>query len=186
MSVSVRPQIAFARMIPSIANQTDILILQHARERFHPFNTARILKKALAKSRLVVGYTPDLAAADVPYNVNAGLLYPSDDAVSLHSLGDLERPSQLVVIDGTWHHAKTIFRDVPALHKLPRFKITPDVAWPISHSARAQHREPLDFRSHRRGAARIGTGPGTSTSAPCIRFHGNIAAGPPEPQTGMA
>ena len=37
-----------------------------------------------------------------------------------------QRPRQLVIIDGTWHHAKTIVRDMPALHYVPRYRIAPD------------------------------------------------------------
>jgi hypothetical protein len=36
-----------------------------------------------------------------------------------------QRPSQLVVIDGTWHQAKTLFRDIPRLHTLPQYRLAP-------------------------------------------------------------
>ena len=46
-----RPKSAcFCAAIPRIGNQTDVLILQHVRERFHPFNTARMVQRALRHS----------------------------------------------------------------------------------------------------------------------------------------
>jgi hypothetical protein len=36
-----------------------------------------------------------------------------------------ERPEQLVILDGTWHHAKTMVRDVAALRDLPRYRLAP-------------------------------------------------------------
>lgn len=115
----------FCGAIPTIENQTEILILQHSRERFHPFNTARIVRKALAKSSVVVGFTPQLAETVLPIRQQAGVLYPCDEATSLAELSDVERPAQLIVIDGTWHQAKTVMRDVPILRTLPKFKLAP-------------------------------------------------------------
>jgi hypothetical protein len=37
-----------------------------------------------------------------------------------------QHPDQLVILDGTWHHAKTLFRDIPALHKLPQYQLSPE------------------------------------------------------------
>jgi DTW domain-containing protein len=92
----------FCAAIPAIDNRTHVLILQHKREQFHPFGTARIVERALRSSQRLVGLDGRFAA---------GL--PE------------QRPRQLVVLDGTWHHAKTMFRDVPELHALPRFRLAP-------------------------------------------------------------
>src|SRR5688572_28976992 len=76
-----RPQEdCYCAAIPQIANQTEVLILQHLRERFHPFNTARMVRRSLQNCRLLVDYTDNLAVASLPLRPNAGLLYPSADA----------------------------------------------------------------------------------------------------------
>jgi hypothetical protein len=62
---------------------------------------------------------------DLPLKPSVGLLFPSENSVILDELGPKERPSQIVVIDGTWHQAKTIFRDVPALHQLTQYRLAP-------------------------------------------------------------
>jgi DTW domain-containing protein len=117
----------FCDRIPTIANRTHVLIVQHARERFHPFNTARILRKALVNSQLMVDQTKRLAEglASMTFSTNVGLLYPGPDAILLDELTEADRPQQLVVLDGTWHHTKTLFRDIPALQRLPRFRLAP-------------------------------------------------------------
>jgi DTW domain-containing protein YfiP len=54
-----------------------------------------------------------------------GLLYPQAPSRDLATLTPAERPQHLLVIDGTWHHAKTLFRDVPGLDHLPRYHLQP-------------------------------------------------------------
>jgi len=36
-----------------------------------------------------------------------------------------QHPEQLIVLDGTWHHAKTLFREIRALHSLPQYRLAP-------------------------------------------------------------
>jgi DTW domain-containing protein len=131
----------FCDVIPAIENQTSVLILQHMRERAHPFNTARIVHLALQNSSLLVDHTKDLAATLASQSgalqPGAGLLYPGPDAALLDDLPVGQRPAQLVVLDGTWHHAKTLLRDIPALHPLPRYKLAP-----VSPSRYRIRREP--------------------------------------------
>ena len=118
-------QECYCESIPRIDNQTEVLILQHTRERYHPFNTARMVHQALQNSALLFDFTPQLAAAKLPLKPGAGLLYPSPHAKLLSDLKPAERPTQLVVLDGTWHHAKTLQRDVKALHDLPCYQLSP-------------------------------------------------------------
>ena len=120
--------LCFCEAIPLIDNRTDVLILQHVGERFHPFNTARIVQKALCHCRLIVDHNRRLAAHHLPIRSGAGLLYPDANAHSLTELSAAERPTQLVIIDGTWHQAKTIVRDVPQLRELPCYRLTPSSA----------------------------------------------------------
>ena len=114
----------YCAAIPSIDNQTKVLIVQHRRERFHPFNTAWMVHKALRNSSLLVDHTPGLAAR-LELKPRAGLLYPGPEAELLANVPAHERPEQLVIIDGTWHHAKTLVRDLAALRDLPRYRIAP-------------------------------------------------------------
>jgi DTW domain-containing protein YfiP len=104
-----------------------VLILQHRRERFHPFNTARIVHQSLERCRLLVDHTRELARqfAAIALSKHVGLLYPGNEAPLLAELPPSERPDQLVVLDGTWHHAKSLLRDIPDLQTLPRYRLAP-------------------------------------------------------------
>ncbi|TWU51796.1 tRNA-uridine aminocarboxypropyltransferase [Rubripirellula reticaptiva] len=113
--------------VPSVDNQTNVLILQHRREREHPFNTARIVNMALKRCRLIVNHTPELARqfAETKLDANTVVLYPGDDVPLIGDFDLADRPTQLVVLDGTWHHTKTLMRDVPGLSSLPRVRLAP-------------------------------------------------------------
>ncbi len=115
----------YCEAIPQIDNRTNVLILQHIGERSHPFNTARIVRRALRHCHLTTGHNQRLGMHDLPIQANAALLYPRKNAPLLTDLPVEERPSQLVIIDGTWHQAKTIVRDVPQLRDLPCYQLRP-------------------------------------------------------------
>jgi DTW domain-containing protein YfiP len=108
------------------------------RERFHPFNTARIVSRALTNCTLLVDHTAQMAER-LCLRPRAALLYPGDDAQLLSDIPVNDRPEQLVILDGTWHHAKTLLRDIPALAALPRYRLAP--ASPSQYRIR---REPTD------------------------------------------
>ena len=120
-------ELCFCDAIPSIDNQTDVLIVQHRRERFHAFNSARIVHQSLQRCRLLVDHTPELASqfARTPLSDHAALLYPGDDARLLEDRSPHERVDQLIILDGTWSHAKTLMRDLPRLGTLPRYRLAP-------------------------------------------------------------
>lgn len=115
----------FCDRIPRISNRTHVLILQHVRERFHAFNTARIVRHALTNCTLIADRIRTLATADLPIQARTGVLYPSDDAVPLAAIPGGRGLDQLIVLDGTWHHAKTMMRDIPVLQTLPRYRLSP-------------------------------------------------------------
>lgn len=106
--------------VPRIDNQTAIWLLQHPRERRHAIGTARLLALGLAKLRLDVIFLRGPRAALPRPSPRAALLYPSPDARALEELGPDERPDQLIVLDGTWHHAHALARELGWLEDLPR------------------------------------------------------------------
>ncbi len=84
-----------------------------------------MVSRALENCSLLVGRNAELAGATLPLDSDAALLFPGPGATRLDDLTPHERPKQLVILDGTWHHAKTLLRDVPALADLPRYGLTP-------------------------------------------------------------
>lgn len=55
-----------------------------------------------------------------------GLLYPGESARLLQSNDHVESLDSLIVLDGTWHHTKTMMRDIPQLKSLPRYRLAPE------------------------------------------------------------
>ena len=113
--------------LTTIQNTVGIYILQHPRERRHALGTVRLLRHGLANVQV---HTLDLLGdggrsrvIDLP--TGAGLLYPTKDARDLATLNPDERPSHLVIIDGTWAHANRHFQDNPWLSHRPAFKLPP-------------------------------------------------------------
>jgi DTW domain-containing protein YfiP len=113
--------------IERLHNRTPIVIVQHKHESRHPLGTVRIAELGLARSR--VHTVPGWAVSDrTPPDwlpAGAGLLYPGPDARPLETLGQGERPRALVVLDGTWHTARALFRDHAWVRDLPRYSLTP-------------------------------------------------------------
>ncbi len=112
-------------VIPAVDNRTPLLILQHPRERTHPFNTARIVDLALSNCQLVVDHAHRVSRAPSLLGslAGCGLLYPRPQARDITTLSAAERPRKLLVIDGTWHQARALYRELPLLHGLPHFTL---------------------------------------------------------------
>lgn len=110
--------------LTSVANRTFVHVLQHPRERFHPIGTARFLKLGLEQSRVDI-WDPSGPAPVFPEG--AALLYPGPGSRDLDTMPAHERPRHLVVIDGTWSHAKNMYRDTPYLQTLPTVRLLPRV-----------------------------------------------------------
>lgn len=115
----------YCASLPAIDNQTKIVIVQHPRERAHAIGTARLARLALRNSELHIDHGQRFTTEEISLPAGAGLLYPGPDSKILDDLDAAERPEALVVIDGTWHHAKYLFRDVPWLRSLPRYSLKP-------------------------------------------------------------
>lgn len=107
--------------IPRVENRTRICILQHMRERFHPIGSARIAQLGLDRVELSE-WRP--SSSNKPFELGSGaaLLYPG--LAPLLSEADAP-PDTLVVLDGTWSHARNMLRDSPWLQELPRYGLQP-------------------------------------------------------------
>jgi len=84
-----------------------------------------MVHRALAKSSLVFGTKKTIAQKELAIAPDAGLLFPSRDSIEIGELDPDQRPSQLVVIDGTWSQAKSLHRALPQLQSLPTYKLAP-------------------------------------------------------------
>ena len=119
--------VCYCDAIPTVWNQTEVLILQHRRERFHRFNTARIVHQSLQRCDLLAEHIETLANKFNAMSLSdrVGLLYPGAQARLLSEVDAGEHPRQLIVIDGTWIQSKKLMREIPRLVSLPRYALAP-------------------------------------------------------------
>jgi DTW domain-containing protein YfiP len=106
-----------------------VVILQHPREEHMPIGTARMAHHSLPSSRLFVGVElderPDVRAAIEDPAHPAVLLYPGPGARDL-ATDPPTSPVTLVVLDGTWAHARKLLRKNPRVAALPRYAFRPE------------------------------------------------------------
>lgn len=112
--------------IRQVQNRTGITILQHPRERNHPIGTARIVDLSLRDATLLVDTVEALGQTRPPHlPADAGLLFPGEGSRDLETLPEADRPSHLVLLDGTWRHARSIYRDSAWLQAMPMYQLSP-------------------------------------------------------------
>jgi len=112
----------------TLATRTNVLVLQHPREAHKAVGTARIAKLCLPSAEIAVGVTlaehAAVRAAQADPERELIVLYPGPGARDL-ARERPDGPATLVVIDGTWAHARALVRNNPWLAKLPRYAFTP-------------------------------------------------------------
>ncbi len=111
-------------LVQPVPARSQVGILQFPKEAAHPLNTAALLAGSLPHCRVWVG--EDLQAVadmDAFFHQQPLLLYPSAQAVPLHSLPRQSRP--LLLLDGTWKKANRLYLGNPALHRLTAVSLPP-------------------------------------------------------------
>jgi hypothetical protein len=121
--------------IVSYPTKRRVLILQHPQEQDAVLGSAQILTASLPKAKTVVGLSwPNLAAALGEEDVDPhrwAVLFPDREAPGdqvAARTGRILDPSALegiVVLDGTWSKAKTLWWRNPWLNKLNRMTLKP-------------------------------------------------------------
>lgn len=110
--------------------QTRIFILQHPNEEKRPLRTTTILEACLPKDRCYIMKDRRFSRAKFPelYRAldeeNTFLLYPGKDAVTMSEtmcMGISEsNQCNIIILDGTWHQASSIYTQNSALHTLKK------------------------------------------------------------------
>src|SRR5690606_15316465 len=122
-----RPRpLCYCAELPRLDNATRVIVLQHPREQFHPLGTARIVARGLRNSALVVLHRHVAHELESLLPAGSALLYPEGNARDLAAVPSHQRPKTLVVLDGTWHHARRLYRDHRVLQQMPRYCLKPE------------------------------------------------------------
>jgi DTW domain-containing protein YfiP len=131
-----RPTVAcVCDRIVSYPTERRVLILQHPQERDAVLGSAQIVEASLPKAKIVVGLSwPNLAAALGEDSVDVrrwAVLFPDRKSLGDHAEtrdGAPLDPASLggiIVLDGTWSKAKTLWWRNPWLNKLNRLSLNP-------------------------------------------------------------
>ena len=111
--------------VSTVANRTQVLILQHPTEYRHALNTGRLAALGLQRSQVLVG--EHFAGLEAIVNAASPVfvLFPGDGAVTPQPLADdaKQQTSLLIVPDGTWRKARKILYANPILANLPRLRL---------------------------------------------------------------
>lgn len=104
--------LCYCGSVETLTPRSQVVVLQHQREIFHPLNTTRMLELALPGARIERGNLDELERAllRAPLPPGAALLFPSPDAEELLDAHAREPITAIVALDGTWDQAKTLLR----------------------------------------------------------------------------
>jgi DTW domain-containing protein YfiP len=114
-----------------------VVLLQHPREARNRCGTARMVRRALPRSEVLVGVDFEEDLRFRALLADAGdpvVVYPADGARPVTELAARRGPFTLIVVDGTWWQAEKIWRRNPSLRALPVYRIEP--AQPSRYSIR--------------------------------------------------
>jgi len=115
--------------VQRLQTRTKLLVLQHPREHGKAVGTARMAALCLESAEVVVGVDfaqdPRVQALLGDPARPAVLLYPGPDAKDL-AREPPSGPVTLVVVDGTWHQARSLTRKNPFLLDLPQYAFEPE------------------------------------------------------------
>ncbi len=121
--------------VVSLPTKRRVLILQHPQEKDALLGSAQILTAMLPKAKLVIGLSwPNFAAAIGEDDVDPkkwAVLFPDRDSPGnrvADRRGHVIEPSSLegvIVLDGTWSKAKTLWWRNPWLTKMNRMTLVP-------------------------------------------------------------
>jgi DTW domain-containing protein YfiP len=125
-------------LVVPLSNRTHVHVIQHPRERHNAIGTVRLVRLGLARCSVEVNWPwsgqPSRLSAAPPEG--AAVLFPSDRARPVEALAPHERPHQLIVLDGTWHQARTLYRNNAWLEALPHVLL--DTPVPSRYRIRAE------------------------------------------------
>ena len=108
---------------------TNVYILQHPAEQNRRLRTAVMLEKGLQvdKCHIIKGrkynYHRNPKLAEILTADNSLLLYPSPNACSITDIPVSDKSYNLVLLDGTWHQARTMFNQNAILKGMKQVKL---------------------------------------------------------------
>ena len=128
--------------MPRVPLATQVVIVQHAAERYKPTGTARLVRKMFDNTSILVYGRRDVAFNGeqlTAFATDAALLFPGCDAEPLERVAT--RPADelksLIVLDGTWSQCSRMAQRIPPLRAMRRVSLPVGIPspWTLRRSA---------------------------------------------------
>lgn len=104
--------------LPTIATQTEIVVIRHITERHVMSNTGRLAALVLPKCR-IIDFDPSQPFVSTGVSAqDSWLLYPGQAPKP-----SLPVPARLVILDASFRRAKRMYHRIEALHHLPQLAL---------------------------------------------------------------
>jgi DTW domain-containing protein len=128
-------------LIPRIETKTRLVLFIHRAEDRKPTNTGRLATQCLANSEVFLRGHEEHPSAALPWDPASRplFLFPHEDAIPLADVAACERPTTLIVPDGTWRQASKVRKRVPGLIDVPCVWLPPGA--PSRYRLRAEAHE---------------------------------------------
>ncbi len=116
----------FCSHLDTVDSQTRIIILAHPKEDRRKMSTGRMTHLSLPNSIYIIDESfdsnPNLLKSLSDDSYESFLLFPGENAQEIGELKQesAQRPKQILLIEATWHNAKSIYRKSPLLQGLPK------------------------------------------------------------------
>jgi DTW domain-containing protein YfiP len=139
------PGRCICKELPRVRLPWRVLVLQHRREAHKPTNTARLLARTVENCSIVQVTTRDRSWSPAllgPEDEVRWVLFPSTGAPPVerrHLEEWSQRPTCLILVDGSWRQAGRIVRRATGLADLPHLSLPlgPPSRWPIRRAPRS-------------------------------------------------
>ena len=132
------PATCVCAQFPRVRWSTPVAIVQHARERFKPTSTGRLLARMVEGLRVLPYGLREPPFDPAPLRdsgIEWRLLYPHEGAPLL----DPRERRGLILLDGTWNQCARMARRAPWISRLPCVALPPGP--PSFWTVQAQHQE---------------------------------------------
>lgn len=113
-----------AWLVP-VQTTTTVVILQHPGERRHPFGTVKLLRQMLPNLRYELAERAEVRDLRGELERPVALLFPGPSAQPLEERSTVAAPRTLVVLDGTWSQARSLYYENQWIRELDCCTLTP-------------------------------------------------------------
>ena len=119
----LRPRIeCYCGKVEAFSTDPQFVFLTHPKEYRKGINTGKMARRFLSNSHLFVGvdFTNHQILNSLLSERDAYILFPGENSIPLEGKSSMDfKNSILIILDGTWSTAKSIFKASENLHKLP-------------------------------------------------------------------